>query len=150
MLKQTIEADFITAYKAKETLKKNTLGLVKSRMSEWAADKKNTGKEITEIDIIDILNSEVKKRNQAIEMYVTNGSESALENAAKEKEELGILKFYLPTQMTQEAIETEIVSIRKQLAEPSKLMQMVMKHFNSNYKGQFDNKQLQEILKEYL
>ena len=150
MLKQTIEADFITAYKAKETLKKNTLGLVKSRMSEWAADKKNTGKEILEMDIIDILNSEVKKRNQAIEMYQTNGTESALENAAKEKEELVILKFYLPTQMTEEAIRTEISTIKAQLAEPGKLMQMVMKHFNSNYKGQFDNKQLQELLKEFL
>ena len=46
MLQQRIEKEFIEAFKAGDKTKKTTLGLLKSRISEWSADKKNLGKEI--------------------------------------------------------------------------------------------------------
>lgn len=145
MLKEQIEADFIKAFKERNTVKKNTLGILKSRITEWKANKSNLGKEITDADIITIVASEVKKRNQAIEVYKTAiGSLLALDNIAQEEHELLVLQSYLPTQLSDEDIKHEILEIKSQT--PPNLMAAVMQHFNKNFKGQFDNKKLQEIL----
>lgn len=144
-----IEKSFVEAFKAKDMVKKNTLGIVKSRISEWKSDKKNTGKEILDVDIITILSSEVKKRNQAIDMYNSNGSETAKTNAQKEQVELDILKLYLPTQMSEQEIFEKIQDVFVNLNPGEQLTPNVMKHFNSNFKGQFDNKQLQTILQTF-
>lgn len=147
MLQKQIEKEFIEAYKAKEVLKKNTLGILKSKITEWKASKGNANKEILDNDIISIIASEVKKRNQAIEIYKTNSSDIAIENAEKEEAELVILMQYLPKQMSTDEIIIEIDFIKAKLAEGARLMPVVMKHFNENFKGQFDNKKLQELLK---
>lgn len=146
MLKKTIEADFITAFKSGDKLKKNTLGILKTAIFNWGADKKNAGKEITEEDIIGIVSSEIKKRNQAIDMYKTNpDAQTQMEN---EMAELEILKTYLPTQMTEEEMLTEINNIKKGLVSTDKFMPVVMGHFNKLFKGKFDNKALQELIKQ--
>src|SRR6187402_1041857 len=119
-LKKQIETDFITAYKAGETLKKNTLGILKSRFSEWKANKQNAGKELTDADVLDILSSEVKKRNQAIEIYKTNFSADAIEKQVEEEYEKKILSTYLPQQMTEIEIREQI-EIVEQTTEASKL-----------------------------
>jgi len=146
MLKDKIDKDFIEAFKAKNTVKKNTLGILKSRMTEWKAEKKNLGKEIADEDIISIITSEVKKRNQAIELYISSHSEQGDVNAEKEQTELNILLTYLPKQLNDVEIMTEILKVKKNIAE-GPLIANVMKHFNTNFKGKFDNKKLQELIK---
>jgi hypothetical protein len=145
MLNKRIEESFLEAYKAKDSIKKNTLGIVKSRISEWKADKKNAGKEISDQDIISILSSEVKKRNQAIDLYAQNASTSAQEHITAELQEIGVLKAFLPTQMTNEEMVAEIEKVKA--TSPDRLIAAVMQHFNKNFKGSFDNKQLQDLLK---
>lgn len=145
-MKQRIEADFVAAFKAKDMVKKNTLGLVKTAISNWGADKKNSGKEITDADIIGIITSEIKKRNQAIDIYKTNPALQGQMDA--EQAEIDILKQYLPVQMTQEEMLAEINNIKSGLVSTDKLVPVVMGHFNKLFKGKFDNKALQELLKE--
>lgn len=148
MLKTKIELDFIEAFKHRDTLKKNTLGILKTAMSNWATDKKNAGKEISDADIINILSSEVKKRKQTLELYADAAVKDAamLENIANEEKELAILMEYLPPQMTEEEMLTEINNLKKGLVSTDKLIPVVMGHFNKLFKGQFDNKKLQELL----
>lgn len=145
MLNKIIEQAFLEAYKAKDTIRKNTLGIIKSRISEWKADKKNTGKEISDQDIISILSSEVKKRNQAIDLYSKNESDTAQKHIESELQEISILKAFLPKQMTSDEMAAEIDKVKA--TNPERLIAAVMQHFNKNFKGSFDNKELQDLLK---
>lgn len=142
MIKIKIEAEFLTAFKNRDIVRKNTLGIVKSKMTEWS--KTNPGKEISNSDITSILSSEIKKRNQTIEMYAGQFNEQALENKARELKEIDILREFLPTQMTEAEIVAEIEKIKA--TNPSKLMPTVMQHFSKNFKGQYDNKILQSLI----
>jgi uncharacterized protein YqeY len=143
-LQAKIEVEFISAFKAKETIKKDTLGIVKSKISEWA--KANPEKIISDTDVVTILASEIKKRNQTIDMYSTQlNNEQAKANMAKEQVELYILQSFLPQQLTEEQILAEIEAIKA--TNPAKLMPAVMQHFSKNFKGQYDNKQLQTLIK---
>lgn len=143
MLKTKIEAAYIVAFKERDTVKKNTLGIVKSKITEWS--KINLGKEISDSDITGILTSEIKKRNQTVEMYADQFNEQALENKARELKEIDILREFLPIQMTETEIVAEIEKVKA--TNPTKLMPAVMQHFSKNFKGQYDNKVLQYLIK---
>ena len=78
-------------------------------------------------------------------MYATNLSDAAQTNMVNEIAEKTILETYLPAQLSDEDIRHEILEIKEQ--NPPNLMGAVMQHFNKNFKGQYDNKKLQELLK---
>lgn len=143
MLKETIEKDFITAFKEKDALKKNTLGILKSEITK--TEKGGTVKEITDEVIFGILASEIKKRNQTIVMITgKSGMEDTLDVLGKE---IVILQAYLPAQMS----ETEMtIEINKILAIPDNagknVMGLIMKEFANNFKGKYDNKKLKELI----
>lgn len=141
-MKQKIEKDFIEAFKIKNIVKKDTLGLLKTRISEW--EKKNPGIEITQSDIETIVISEVKKRNQAIDILKTNPSESAKLNMGRESYEIGILTQYLPKQMSIEELSTELITLKTE--NPNITQSQIMGYFNKTFKGKFNNKILIGIL----
>lgn len=141
-MKQQIEKDFIEAFKTKNIVKKDTLGLLKTRISEW--EKKNPGIEITQTDIEIIIKSEIKKRNQAIDILKTNPSEQAKLNLDRENDELNVLTQYLPKQMSAEELSTELETLKA--GNPNITQPQIMGYFNKTFKGKFDNKVLMGIL----
>lgn len=130
MLKDKIQVDLQAAMIAKDTLKLSTVRMLKSaiqyqeiqkgsdRASALAkgegdrprAERDSGGEsryEATDEDVIEVIGREIKKRNEAIELYRKGGRD---ELAQKEEKELGILKAYLPEQMS----ETEVRQLVKQ------------------------------------
>jgi uncharacterized protein YqeY len=143
LLQAKIEAEFISAFKAKDTVKKDTLGIVKSKISEWL--KAHPTVAISDGDIVTILASEIKKRNQTIDMYSTQlDNEQAKANMAKEQLEIYILQSFLPQQLSDEEIKIEIENVKA--TSPAKLMPAIMQHFSKNFKGRYDNKHLQTLI----
>lgn len=142
-----IEAEFIKAFKEKDILKKNLLGIIKSRVSEWKADKRNTGKNFSNESLMDVLGSEVKKINQTLDAYKNQdqSDDKVLKAVFGLNRELEILKSFMPQQMTEEEIKSEIDKVAA--TNPDKLMPAVMKYFNENFKGKYDNKTLQSLLR---
>lgn len=140
-LRKRIESEFLSLMKSGDNpIKKGSLSSIKVRMVEW--DKKNPRKQITDLDIIQLINSEVKKRDQAI--VEVNGKDLSIETTKKyilhnEKEnaEKSFLLEYLPKQMTEKEIIVEILA----LGGPGKKATFpeVMRHFNSNFKGTFNS-----------
>jgi uncharacterized protein YqeY len=117
MLKEKINADFITAMKNKEQVKKNLLSVIRGEIQTM---EKNMGGNtvILDNDIMNVLNKIAKSLRESIKTSPTD----------ELNEELTIVESYLPKQMTQE----EITIIVKQLIEEKDLnIAEVMRHFGN-------------------
>lgn len=149
MLKERINHEFISAFKSKNTFRKDTIGGLKAKITE--AEKKKNNVELNDEDIYGVISTMIKQREQAIEVYSKNDSEQAKLNAQKEVDEIEILKEFMPVQMSEVEIENIVCNFIIEYKEnPKSLMSVIMKIFNSNYKGKYDNKKLKEIVDKQL
>ena len=128
-LKEKINTDFITAFKAKEMEKKDFLGLLKGEIQ----NEQGRGTVITDETIMLILRKMEKSLKQ------TNTEQSLIE--------LKYLEAYLPKLMSEEQIR-EIVLVYK--ASGLNNLGKIMGQFNKEYKGLADNKVVSNIITELL
>lgn len=96
-LKQKIQQDLNSALKAHEDLKRVVLGFLIAVIHNKEIEKRTVQKlqeatELTDDEIIKVVQSEIKKRKQAIELY-EKGARPEL--AQKEKNEIEILLQYV-------------------------------------------------------
>jgi uncharacterized protein YqeY len=119
-LKEKINKDYIEAFKAKNTVAKNLLSVIKG---EIQTIEKNTGAEnLSDEDVIKILNKTVKSLKETL----TSVTES--EKMMYVQTELSIVDSYLPTQLSVEEIQSKIDAL---VASGVKNLGMIMKEFNS-------------------
>jgi len=119
-LKEKINKDYIEAFKAKNTVAKNLLSVIKG---EIQTIEKNTGAEnLSDEDVIKILNKTLKSLKETL----TSLSETVKISATQT--ELRIVESYLPTQLSVEEIQSKIDSL---VASGVKNLGMIMKEFNS-------------------
>lgn len=117
MLKDKINQDYMEAFRAKDTLKKNLLSVVKG---EIQTIEKNQGiANLPDEEVVKILNKTAKSLR---EIFVTDNSEVLTDVRL----ELDIIESYLPKQMTQEEITEKIQSL---IAEGASNMGEIMKAF---------------------
>lgn len=126
-MKDRINKEFLEAFKSKDTLRKNLLGVIKGEIQNEGL---RTGKEV---DVTAIL----KKMEKSL--IQTNTVESLAE--------LEILKDYLPVMMDGVAIGDIIYSY---IQEGLNTVPLLMGRFNSEHKGKADNRLVMEIIKENL
>lgn len=141
-LKERISREYLEAFKSRDNVKKNLLGVVKS---EITTQEKNTVVEnLADADIVKILNKFSKNLKETIEK---SGSEEA-------KIELSILKGYLPKQMSEDEIRSALKGILTEFGESNSTSAFqigkLMGVFNSKYAGKADNKTVSNITKELL
>ena len=144
-LKEQIQKDFITAMKNKDEWTKSALSGLKSKITE--AEKVN-GTELTDADILKLINKGIKQREESIRLFI-EGSRPEL--AVKESEERIVLMNYLPVQMTDEEIETavrEIIVGLPTMTNANALSGKTMGEFNKKYQGMADSKRVSEIIKK--
>ena len=96
-LKEKIKEDLNSALKNHEDLKRVVLGSLLSAIHNKEIEKRTAEKvseavELTEEEILKVIQSEIKKRKQAIELY-EKGNRPEL--TKKEKEEMDILLKYI-------------------------------------------------------
>jgi uncharacterized protein YqeY len=128
-LKEKINTDFITAFKAKEMEKKNFLGLLKGEIQ----NEQGRGTVITDETVMLILRKMEKSLKQ------TNTEESLIE--------LKYLEAYLPKLMSEDQIR-EIVLAYK--ASGLNNLGQIMGQFNKEHKALADNKLVSSIISEIL
>ena len=128
-LNEQINADFITAFKAKEMEKKNFLGLIKGEIK----NEELRGTTVTEETVVSIL------RKMEKSLKLTNTPESLAE--------LEFLNPYLPQLMSEEKIREYVVSY-KDLGLTN--VGQIMGEFNKEFKGKADNSVVSKIVKEVL
>src|ERR1700760_2488634 len=93
-----IQADIVTAMKAKDEHKLTTLRMVKSALKNKEIDKREP---LTDAEEAQILSTLLKQRRESIESFTKGGRP---ELAAKEQEEIAMIEGYLPQAATEDQI----------------------------------------------
>ncbi len=99
---EKIGKDIVTAMKAKETLRLETLRMAKSALKNKEIDKREA---LTEAEEIAVLQTMVKQRKDAAEQFA-KGNRPEL--ASKEQEEIKLLETYLPQTAGEDEIRTVV------------------------------------------
>src|SRR5665213_991090 len=97
-LKERIAADLVTAMKAREQLRVDTL---RSALSAFTYKRTEAGADLTDADEIAAVQRQVKQRTDSITEFDKAGRK---ELADKERAEREILQAYLPAQKSEEEV----------------------------------------------
>jgi uncharacterized protein len=144
-LKEQISNDIKTAMKEKEVAKRDALRLLSSAMKQIEVDER---KELTDEDVIKIIQKRVKQRNDAMTQYRDAGREDLYE---KEFSEAAIFETYLPKQLSDEDLESAIRSVIAETgAETMKDIGRVMSAASKTLGAQADGKRINECAKKLL
>jgi hypothetical protein len=162
-LREKINEDTKLALKAKEELKSSVLRMLsasflnKEKEKRYKLFKENKEMKESELEkesklqeeeIIEVISFEIKKRREAIEGFEKGGRNEA---AQKEKEEMEILKKYLPEQLSEEEIKNIVKeAIERSGAKEQKDMGKVMAILMPKVKGKADGGLVSKIVKELL
>lgn len=139
-----------TAMKEKRERTTATLRLVMAALKDRdiAARSKGNQDGITETEVLQMLQTMVKQREDSIEHYEQGGR---LELAAQEREEIDIIKAFLPKQLddaeTEAAVREMIVA---QGANSIKDMGRTMTALRDRYAGQMDFGKASGLVKKLL
>ncbi len=144
-LKETLMQDLKDAMKDKDTIRKNTVQMIRSAILQFEKDN------LTELDeegVLDVIAKELKKRRDVLPEYEKSGRDDLI---ADIKREIEILLGYLPKQLTREELEEIVVAAISETGAASmrdigKIMASVM----PKVKGRADGKMINEIAKEKL
>ena len=145
MLKEQLMQDFKDAMKEKNELKKNTIMMIRSAILQV---EKDTQKEMSETEIIEIISKELKRRRETLADIEKSGRTDLIDNVNKE---IAVIKAYLPAELSREEIEQIISEAVAELgATTMKDMGKVMQAVKPKMAGRADNKIVNEIVKSKL
>ncbi len=140
-----IHVDLIIAMKSKDKIKMRTL---RSMLSKLKLKKIELKEDLDEKQEIDVINKELKNRKESFTTYSDAGRNDL---AKEEKEEMDIIKTYLPKELD----ESRIIEIVKEIIKETGAgtmedMGKVMKPVMEKVAGQADGKIVQTIVKKEL
>ncbi|MDF1884364.1 GatB/YqeY domain-containing protein [Sulfurimonas sp. SAG-AH-194-C21] len=145
LLRETINTAVKTAMKAKDTKKRDALRLLMSAFKQIEVDER---KELSDDDVIKIIQQQVKRRNDAATAYRDAGREDLL---AIELGEIAYYEVYLPAQMPDDELSAALKSIIQKVgASTMKDMGKVMGMASKELAGKADGKRINECVKTLL
>ncbi len=147
MLKDQLQKDMITAMKAQDRLKTDSLKMIKAEIMKY--ETSGADMKATDEVVIGILQKAVKQRFEAAEGF-TKGGNTAM--AEKELQEAALYQTYLPAQMGEEEVKAVV---KETIAEvgakgPSdigKVMAAIMPKVKGRADGKLVNTAVKEMLK---
>jgi len=145
-LKEKLNADIKDSLISKNAEKTGVLRFLLSLLQSKEIEKRGAGKEprLSDEEIIEIFQKEVKKRKEAIELFTKGGRP---ELAEKETKELVFINAYLPPMMSREEIESLVGQLK---AGGLNEFNSLMKEAAKATKGRADGKLVSEVVKDAL
>ena len=141
-LTERIEADYKTAFKAREQRRVDTLRLVKAAIQRVSSEKRKDT--LDDAEMLQVLNQQVKQRRETLEAAKKVGRQDVVDQAA---EELAILNAYLPQQLSPEALK-QLIDEAVQSAGANQ--GLVMKYVMQKAAGAADGKLVSQLVTERL
>ena len=144
-LKERIKNDIKEAMKAKDTERRDALRLLSSAMKQIEVDER---KELSDDDVIAIIQKQIKQRNDAAQQYKDAGRDELYD---KEIAEIKYFEAYLPAQLNDTELESAVKAIiEKTGAENMKDMGKVMGVASKELAGRADGKRISGCVKRLL
>ena len=128
-----IQADLVTAQKAREADKVSALRLMVNDIKNVAINAGGDRENISDDDAIKALNKAVKQRKDSIQVYTENSRQDL---ADVEQKELDIIQSYLPQMMSEDEIEAILIPIVRDAED--KNFGMLMKKAMEQLRGKAD------------
>ena len=136
MIIDEIKKDNVQAMKDKNVVARTIYGVVINKFMLANIEKRKTGGEMTDADMVAILQKTIKELTEEAENYAKVGNISQVEEINNQK---AILEKYLPQMMSEEEIRNVIAGLE------DKSMPSIMKHFKANFAGKVDMQLVNKI-----
>ena len=146
-LEKRIQADMVSAMKAKEAVKLSSLRAIKAAIM-LAKTAEGASGELTDQDIVKIIQKLVKQRKESAQQYNDAGRPELAENEVAEME---AMEVYLPKQLSEAEVEAELVKIIAEVgaSQPSE-MGKVMGVATKRLAGLADGRVISTLVKKLL
>ena len=146
-LKEQLMQDYKDAMKSADALKKNTVNMVRAAIKQYEVDQRVTLDD--DADIVKIIKKQVKMRADALSDFVKAGRDDMVEGY---KQEIEILKSYLPEEMGEEEIKAKVKEIADRLGIEANMKNMgvLMKSAMADLKDKADGSAVNKAVKEFL
>ena len=137
--------DLKQAMKDKDTVRKNTVQLIRSGVLQIEKDKQIT---LDDEGVLDVIAKELKKRRDSMPDFEKSGRQDLIDQL---KQEIEVLLGYLPKQLTEDEVKAIVDRVVDELQATSmKDMGKVMAALAAETKGRADNKVISQYVKEKL
>lgn len=144
-LKDTIQADIITAMKARDSERLGTLRLLSAAIKQREVDSQST---LDDAAVIAVVEKACKQRRESITQYQ---QANRLDLADAEQKELDIISAYLPVQMSDEEIKAAVeAAITQSGASSMQDMGKVMGILKGTLAGKADMGKVSALIKAQL
>ena len=144
-LRDRINQDVKDAMKAKDAKKRDALRLLMSAFKQIEVDER---KELSDEDVIKIIQSQVKRRDDASAQYRDAGRDDLMQI---ELDEIAYYKEYLPAQLSDEELTSALKEIIAKVgATTIKDIGKVMGMASKELSGKADGKRINESAKSLL
>lgn len=144
-LKKNLMEDMKSSMKNKDTIKKNTITMIRAAIKQREVDERI---ELSDEDILEIISKQLKEKRMAIEEFNKGNRQDLVELTEKEIE---ILLKYLPKQLSEEEIEQIVAETIKEINATSiKDIGIIMKAVMPKVKGKADGKMVNKAVRKIL
>lgn len=131
--------------KSKNEFVRDTLRTINAALKQVEVDERI---EMTDEIVLPLLQKEIKKRQDSVELYLKGGREDL---ANKERSEIDIIVKYLPKQLSDNELEEKIKQIIVSVGASSiKELGAVMKAAKEQIGASADAKRISEVVKRLL
>ena len=146
-LKDQLVADYKEAMKSKDTVKKNTVNMVRAAIKQHEVDQRVELED--DADIIRIIKKQVKMRADALADFAKAGRDDMVDAYRKEIE---ILQGYLPEEMSAEQIAEKVKEVADRLGIEGGMKNMgtLMKAAMAELKDAADGSAVNKAVKDFL
>ena len=142
-----VQTEMIDARRKRDDVALGTLSLLKSELVR-ASKEGSAGGRIDDDLVVRIARKEVKRREEAIDLYRKAGRE---DSARREEAELAVLREFLPATMSEQEIEAEVRAVIAEVKpDGPKGFGLVMKAATARLAGRADGNQIAPVARRLL
>lgn len=140
---ETLMEDMKNSMKNKDTIKKNTITMVRAAIKQREVDERI---ELSDGDVLDIISKQVKEKRAAIEEFKRGNRQDLVDLT---NSEIDILLEYLPTQLSEEEVEAIVKEVIAEVnATSMKDIGMIMKTVMPRVKGRTDGNIVNKVVRK--
>jgi uncharacterized protein YqeY len=142
-----IQAELVESRRRRDSVTLDTLSLLKSELVK-ASKETAAGGTIDDELVVRLARKEVKRREEAIEVYRKAGR---ADSARREEAEMAVLKLFLPATMSEKDVEAEVAAVIAELKpEGPKGFGLVMKAATARLAGRAEGAQVAAAARKLL
>ena len=142
-----IQAELVESRRRRDGVTLDTLSLLKSELVK-ASKESTAGGKIDDELVVRLARKEVKRREEAIEVYRKAGR---VDSARREEAEMEVLKSFLPATMSEQDVEAEVAAVIAEVKpDGPKGFGMVMKAATARLAGRAEGAQVAAAARKLL